>query len=144
MKVTLVRQNQAVHLEGQNEEGLRVHTDGSASIGGESKGMRPMELLLTSLGSCSSIDVITILQKMKQPLEDLRIEVEGTRKEGEIPAVFTHIHLHYHLTGALDPVKVARAISLSMETYCSVSKMLEKSVEITTEYSIHPSAAPTV
>ena len=137
MTITLERQNQAVHLQGSNAEGLTVQIDGSAAIGGENKGVRPMELMLMSLGGCSSIDVITILQKMKQPLDDLKIDVSGTRREGEIPAVFTHIHVHYHLYGDLDEAKVARAIDLSMGTYCSATKMLEKAAEITHEFTIH-------
>lgn len=136
LNITLARQNDAVHLHGFNKDQLSVSIDGSPDIGGENLGVRPMELLLMSLGSCSSMDVISILQKMKQPLEDFRVEVNGKRREGEIPAVFTHIHLHYFLKGNLDDSKVARAIDLSMGTYCSVTKMLEKSVDITHEFTI--------
>lgn len=138
MNITLQRQNDAVHFEGRNAEGLTVQIDGSASVGGEDQGVRPMELMLMSLAGCSSIDVVSILKKMKQPLQDMRIEVRGDREAGAIPAVFTAIHLHYHVYGNLDPGKVEKAIHLSMTKYCSATKMLEKAAPITHEYTIHP------
>lgn len=128
--------NDAVHLQGRNEDGLTVSMDGSDSIGGENLGVRPMELLLMSLGSCSSMDVLSILAKMKQQVDSYKVEVNGTRREGEVPAVFTKIHVHYLLTGDLAEDKVSRAIQLSMEKYCSVTKMLEASVEITHGFEI--------
>ncbi len=140
MKVTLKRLNSALHFEGKNEEGNTVLIDGLSDFGGEGKGCRPMELLLVSLASCSSMDVVSILKKMRQPLEDLRVEAEGERVTGEIPAVFKKIHIRYIVTGNLNPEKVTTAISKSMDKYCSVSKMLEKSVEITWSYQIEPGA----
>ena len=95
-----------------------------------------MELLLMSFAGCSSIDIITYLKKMRQELIDFDVQVEGFREENAIPAVFTKIHIHYILTGQLKPSKVEKAISLSLEKYCSVSKMLEKAAEITCSYEI--------
>lgn len=136
MKINLERVNNAVHLHGSNQDGLTVSMDGSDAIGGENLGVRPMELLLMSLGSCSSMDVLSILAKMKQEVDSYRVEVDGTRQEGEVPAVFTKIHVQYFLSGKLEKEKVARAIQLSMEKYCSVTKMLEASVEITHGFDI--------
>jgi putative redox protein len=136
MKIEIERQNNAYHMIAANEEGNTVSVDGSPEIGGEGKGVRPMQLLLSGIGSCSAIDVISILKKQKQDLRDLKITVNGEREEGKIPAVFTKIHLHFHLYGDLNEAKVARAIQLSMEQYCSVSKMLEKSAEITYDHEI--------
>ncbi len=136
MTVKLSRVNDAVHLEGANVDGLSVQMDGSPDIGGGNHGVRPMELLLMSLGSCSSMDVLSILAKMKEPIESYEVEVRGEREEGAVPAVFTHIHVRYRFKGALDEKKVARAIQLSMTKYCSVTIMLEKAVEITHDFSM--------
>ena len=78
MKITLKRLNDAVHFEGSNEDGNTVHIDGSPAIGGEGKGLRPMQLLLVSLGPCSSMDVVCILKKMRQRREDIQVEVKGS------------------------------------------------------------------
>lgn len=136
MNVTITRINDAVHLEGSNADGLTVHLDGSPAIGGGNKGMRPMEMLLVSLGSCSSMDVLSILAKMKQEVTDYTVEVHGDREPDKVPALFTKIHVRYRLKGDLDEKKVARAIELSMGTYCSVTKMLEKTVEITHDFVV--------
>ena len=95
-----------------------------------------MELLLMGIAGCSSIDIVMILEKMHQPLEDLEIIVDGTRAEDQIPKVFTAIHLKFIFTGALKDNKVKQAIDLSLEKYCSVSKMLEKTATISYEYEI--------
>lgn len=136
MKVTIKRIDDDFHLESTNADGLTVHTDGSPAIGGHNLAFRPMQMVLAALGSCSSIDVIHLLRKQRQALVHLEVEVEGQRAEGEIPAVFTDIHLKYLLYGPLDEKKAERACRLSMEKLCSVSKMLEKSVNITWSYEI--------
>lgn len=130
------RVNDKVHFRAFNNEGNIVSMDGSAKIGGEGKGVRPMEMVLMACAGCSSIDIVMILDKMRQKLENLDVVVEGSREEGAVPAVFTKIHLHYILSGALKDDKVKKAIDMSLDKYCSVSKMLEKSVEITSSYEI--------
>jgi putative redox protein len=136
MQITLQRINQAVRFEGANSAGNKVIVEGSPDIGGEGQGMRPMEVLLVSLASCSSMDVVAILKKMRQPLEDLRIEANGERSTGEVPAVFKKIHLQFYLKGPLRPDRVEEAIRLSVEKYCSVSRMLAKTADITWGYQI--------
>jgi putative redox protein len=136
MKVKIQRIDDAFYLESTNEDGLRVYMDGSPAVGGHNLAFRPMQMVLAALGSCSSIDVIYLLNKQRQPLEHLEVELEGQRAEGEVPAVFTDIHVKYILYGALPEKKVERACRLSMEKLCSVSKMLENSVNITWSYEI--------
>ncbi len=136
MTVNLHRLDNAFHLQATNEEGLTVETDGSVAIGGQNAGMRPMQLVLAAVGSCSSIDVILLLQKQRQDLQDIRIAVTGTRREEE-PRLFTAIHVAYTLVGAIDEKKAERACRLSMEKMCSVSLMLKAGgVEITWEYKV--------
>lgn len=136
MKVSLRRLNDAVHFEGLNTTGQVVHTDGSDAAGGTNQGFRPMELLLMGLGSCSAIDVVLILKRMRQEIGEMRIEVEGDRDSEETPSVFRKIHVHFEFTGDLDPDKVERAIKLSMEKYCSATRMLEQMAAITHSFEI--------
>ena len=136
MKIRLKRLNDAVHFESTNEDGLSLQFDGTPEVGGEGKGVRPMEGVLMSLAACSSIDVVDILKKMRQSLTHLEVEVEGKRAEDQVPKVFTDIHLHYILGGDLKEEKVARALELSVTKYCSVIKMLEQTVKVTYDYKI--------
>ena len=123
-------------MEGENEEGNTIEMDGSPAIGGVGKGARPMQVLLMSLAGCSSIDVINILNKQKQKVDDYNVEVTAERREGEVPSLFKTIHLHYILKGDLDEKKVERAIVLSADKYCSVSKILEPTAEITWGFEV--------
>ena len=128
--------NKAVHMKATNEDGAAIHIDGSSIVGGENNGFRPMQLLLAGLGSCSSIDIISILKKQKQPLEDIRVLVDGEREKDKTPSLFKDIHIHFILQGNLDEKKVKRAVDLSMNTYCSVTKTLEKTAKITYSFEI--------
>ena len=136
MQIEIKRVNDAVHLEAVNEQGVVVHMDGSPDIGGHDLGARPMQMILMGLGGCTSMDVLSMLYKMRNNVEDYRVTVKGDRDTGNIPAVFTHIHIHFFFKGQLNEEHVKKAISLSMEKYCSVSKMLEKTAEITHSYEI--------
>lgn len=135
MKIKIERLNHPFHLKSTNEDGFSVETDASEEVGGQNAGMRPMQLLLSSLGTCSSIDVISILIKQKQELTGYEVEMTSSRRN-EIPATFENIHLHFKFKGSLDEAKVKRAIQLSMEKYCSVTRHLESLANITTSYEI--------
>ena len=135
MNITLHKVNDAVHFEGtSNTTSVKVHIDGSPDIGGEGLGVRPMELVLMALGSCSALDLVSILKKQRQQIDDMSISVAGERREA-IPNVFTRIHLSFTLKGAIDPVKAEKAAELAVKKYCSVHDMLAASgIDIT--YSI--------
>jgi putative redox protein len=136
MKVVLKRLNDACHLEARNEQGAIIHADGAPEIGGKNLGFRPMQLLLAGIGSCSCMDIISILQKQKQTLDELEVSVDGDREKNKTPSLFEKIHVHFHLTGHLDEDKVKRAVDLSMKTYCSVARILEKTAVITYTFEI--------
>lgn len=136
MNITINRLNDAYHFEATNDTGNTLIMDGSPSIGGENKGFRPMQALLTSLGGCSAIDVIMILKKSREPVEDIKIELTSERHEDRVAKTFKKIHVHYILKGQLNPKKVKRAVDLSMETYCSVGLMLQKACDITHSFEI--------
>jgi putative redox protein len=135
MKVELKRVNDAVHFEASAPSStVKVHIDGSPEIGGQGLGVRPMEMVLMALASCSSLDLVSILKKQKQDLKDFSVSVEGERRE-QLPPVFTKIHMFFTLTGDIDPAKADRAAELAVKKYCSVHDMLAAGgVDIT--YSI--------
>lgn len=132
MKINLKRLNDNYLFETKNERGDVVLLDNKSED--EPKGSSPMDLLLRGIAGCSSIDVVMILKKQQHELEDLQVEVEGFREDGAIPNVFKKIQLDFILKGDVPVAKVERAVKLSMDKYCSVSKMLEKAAEIA--YSI--------
>ena len=115
--------------------GHKAVLDGPQSLGGKNEGLRPMELILGGLAGCSAFDILSILKKSKQPVEDIQVEIKANRRE-EVPKIFTDIHLSYKVTGKISEKQLQRAINLSVEKYCSVSKMLEPKVKITTSYLI--------
>lgn len=122
---------------GSTEGGHGVILDGSQSDDLDGRlGASPMEMLLLGLGGCSGIDVVHILERMRQLVEDCQVEVSAERAE-EPPRVFTNIHMIYTVTGAgLTMSKVEEAVRLTAEKYCSASIMLAKAAEITREIKI--------
>ena len=121
---------------GESDSGHSIVMDSGPDSGGRDLGVRPMEMLLLGLGGCTSIDVVSILKKSRQPISDCEVEIEAERAP-EIPKVFTRIHVHFVVSGrGLDPAKVARAVELTSTKYCSASIMLEKAAEITHDFEI--------
>lgn len=103
---------------------------------GRSPGPSPMEMMLMGAGGCSAIDVVHILQKGREAIEDCVVELEAERAEQD-PKVFTRIHMHFVVKGrGLAANKVERAIALSLEKYCSASVMLAKSAKITHDFEV--------
>ena len=136
MKITLSRLNEALHLQAANDTNNTISMDGAPDMGGENLGMRPMQLLLASLGGCSSIDVLDILKKMKQEVIAYDVEIVGEREKVGDVNLFKKINMHFILTGNLDNDKVERAIHLSTTKYCSVAKMIDGVAQITTSLEI--------
>ncbi len=126
-------------LEAFNAKGNRVAIDASPDIGGQDQGVRPMELLLAGLGGCSGIDVMNILRKQKYSVEDLRIEVEAERDTDGTPALFRSIRVDFQYSGDAPESKLERAVSLSMDKYCSVARILEQTARIEHTFSKTPS-----
>ena len=135
MRVMLRRANDAVHFVAETGGGGRVPIDGAPAIGGQGLGARPMELLLAGLAGCSAMDVLGILRKQRQTVDDLTVAVEGERAPGE-PSVFTRIHVHFAVRGPTDGDAVARAVALSMDKYCSAARVLERSAVISYSHTL--------
>lgn len=132
-KITL---REGVSFLGETDSGHAVLMDGAPEAGGKNLGPRPMEMILLGLGGCTAFDVVLILRKSRQPITDCQVNIESQRAMAD-PKVFTHIHLHFIVTGKeLDPQQVERAINLSAEKYCSASMMLKNTVKITHDYEI--------
>lgn len=124
--------NEDVNFEGITESGNRVVMDSAQILG-----PKPMELVLMGLGGCTSYDVVSILKKARQQIEDVECQLRANRAE-TIPTVFTDIHIHFVVKGKnLNEERVKKAIELSAEKYCSASRMLEDGgVKITHDYEI--------
>ena len=135
MKGTVTLQEGSTFI-GVAGSGHRVTMDVAPEVGGQNLGLRPMEMVLLGLGGCTAIDVLHMLRKGRQPITDMRVELDAERAD-DVPKVFTRIHLHFVLTGAgLDPHKIERAINLSASKYCSASMMLNKTAEMTHDFEI--------
>ncbi len=123
------------NFEAMNADGKTAMIDGPPSLGGENKGVRPMEMVLMGLAGCSSMDLLLILQKQRQSPEDIDVTVKGTRVDA-VPAVYSDIHMHFEVSGEVTEKKLQKAADLSVEKYCSVVKMLEPTVKITHSVSL--------
>jgi putative redox protein len=116
--------------DGKSQSGHILHFDASAD---HHAGMSPMEAVLTALCGCTSMDVVSILQKKREPLTSLTVAADA-EQAAEPPRVFTRIHLTYKIHGNVSRKAAEDAVALSKNKYCSVSKMLEKAAAI--DYSI--------
>lgn len=110
--------------------------DGAPDAGGRNLAPRPMELVLAGTGGCSAFDVVMILERGRQKISGCDVKLSAERSDSD-PKVFTHIHMHFILTGTdLKSEAVERAIRLSAEKYCSASIMLAKTAVITHDFEI--------
>lgn len=131
MKVNVSRKGN-LHFEARNASGNIVHIDGSE----EKKGMRPMELLLTAMGSCTAFDAVLILEKQRQVIKDFSVEVIGKRPDEGYPKPYEAIHLVFTLEGTIDREKAERALNLAVEKYCSVSATFRPETAISYELKL--------
>jgi putative redox protein len=103
----------------------------------EWSGLKPSDLLLLAAASCSAYDVVMILKKQREPLQSLDVTCAGTQQP-DPPYAFTALHLHYIAHGPVNEAKLARAIALSEEKYCSVVNTLRPTVAVTHDYELAP------
>ncbi|VAW65146.1 Protein YhfA [hydrothermal vent metagenome] len=121
---------------GESSSGHSIVMDGAEDSGGRNLAARPMEMVLMGMGGCTAFDVVMILKKARQPIEDCIVELSAERSD-EIPKVFTRIHVHYVVKGrGLSEKQVEKAINLTAEKYCSVSIMLSATVELSHDFEI--------
>jgi putative redox protein len=133
----VVKQLEGITFVGKTDSKHWITMDGPESFGGSDAGIRPKELLLLSLAGCTGADVAAILQKKRAVYENLEIRISAESTDTH-PKVYTKINLEYIITGnEIKEKDFVRAIELSQNTYCGVTAMLSKSIEITYTYKIN-------
>lgn len=131
MKISLNRVNKDYLFEAISSNNLKVLMDNKSKSEGKVEGISPMEVLLMGVAGCSSIDVVSILNKQRINPIALRMEVEGIRDASAVPAPFQGINVTLFLEGEdITPEKAKRAAQLSFDKYCSVSKSLDPNIII--------------
>ena len=130
MKIDIKRLNNEYLLQAENDCGGIVRMDSRSEAGGKNQAMTPMQLLLAAIGGCSTIDLLSILEKQRQIVDNISVEVDGDKVKRQDYNYYKTIVLLFKLKGSIDPQKALRAIDLSLHKYCSVSKALEYSSDI--------------
>jgi putative redox protein len=131
-----IKYTDGMQFVGEAGSGHAIVMDGDAEFGGNNTGLRPMELLLIGIGGCSGMDVVSILKKKRQGVSSLEINVDGV-KAGEHPKKFEKINIEFVIKGKnISEEAVKRAISLSMDKYCSVKATLEGTAGISYSHKV--------
>lgn len=128
--IASVEWKEGMLFEGRSQSGHTIKFDATDN---HASGPSPMEVVLAALCTCTSVDVVSILEKKREPLAGLTVSANA-EQAAQPPRVFTRIHLTYRIHGPVTKKAAEDAVSLSKNKYCSVSKMLEKAAEVT--YSI--------
>ena len=136
MKAT-IKWVDGVSFVGESGSGHSIVLDGAADAGGRNIGLRPLESMLIGIGTCSAFDIVNILRKGRQAVYGCRVELEAERADA-VPSVFTRIEMRFVVTGRdIDPKRVARAIDLSADKYCSATAMMRAAgVEVSHGYEV--------
>ncbi|MBS1579540.1 MAG: OsmC family protein [Bacteroidetes bacterium] len=124
IKVELQRVDDAFAFEAKDAANHIIKFDAAKEIGGNNSGVRPMQTLLMSLGSCSGIDIVSILKKQKQTINSFNIIIEGEREQGKEPALWKYVKVVFKFDGNVDAEKARKACALSIDKYCSVAATL--------------------
>ena len=137
-----VRLVDGVRFQVTSGSGHTTFTDGPPEEGGKNLGMRPMEMVLLGMGGCTAFDIVQILRKRRHEPQLVEIEMEAERAD-EVPKVFTAIHLKYRVRGeGIKQREVQRAIDLSLEKYCSATRMLAATAEVSYEFELLDASTP--
>lgn len=126
--VSLERKDNCTVFEAVNASGYSINIDGINTSGGTS--VSPVEMLVQAAGACSGVDVLEILKSDSQKIEEFKMQVSATRDMSETPAYLRTLQIDYEITGDILPEKLKRAITLSLEKYCTVGKTLEAFAKI--------------
>jgi putative redox protein len=107
-----------------DEAGQTITMDIPVDQGGHGNGVRPMQALLSALGGCSAVDIVMILKKQKETIEQFEMVIDGERQVGKEPALWETIHIVFKLKGTMSQERAEKACALSMDKYCSVAATL--------------------
>lgn len=131
-----IKQVDGLKLSGKDDSGHEITIDTNMEYGGHDSGPAPMKLLLLALGGCTLMDVISICNKMKVDYNNMTVQVNGERRD-QHPKTFKSIEIKYIVYGKNpDKSKIKKAIDLSIEKYCSIHEMLEKTASISSSLEI--------
>lgn len=120
-----------------NPSGHSVLIDASEEHGGNSSGLTPKAMMLSSLAGCSGLDVVSFLKKMRAEVANFKIIVHGELTD-EHPKYYQKVTVEYHFTGSdLQEDKINKAVNLSIEKYCGVMEMFRQFADVTTEVYLH-------
>ena len=129
-KVTTTWKNKML-LESDNPLGKNLLMESGPDSGGSNQGLSPKALMLSSLGGCTGLDLLSLLKKMRVEIEDFKVIVNGELTE-EHPKYYDKVSIDYYFTGTdLNEEKIKKAVSLSEERYCGVIKMFRAFAELT-------------
>ena len=136
MKIQITRTNENVLFEVKNGTSTSAFVDGSPEIGGVDGGIRPMEMVLAAVATCSAFEIVSILKKQRQTITVFTITVEGKRIKKETSNPFSEIHVVFNLEGEIDPKKANRAADLAINKYCSAKASLHPDIKVTFETNV--------
>lgn len=131
MKIDLTRTNNNVLFKVENSDGASAYIDGSIDIGGVNGGLRPMEMVLAAVATCSAFEIVNIFKKQRQTIKNFSITVDGQREKKESSKPFSKIHVVFSLSGNIDAKKANRAADLAINKYCSAKASLHPDIEVT-------------
>jgi putative redox protein len=126
IEINLNRKDGDFGFEATDAAGHTIKMDTSPESGGVNYGVRPMQVLLMGMGGCSGIDIVMILKKQRQTIENFSMKLEGEREQGKEPSLWENVKIVFELTGTIDYDKAFRACELSMNKYCSVAETLRR------------------
>lgn len=122
--IVLKRVDDAFAFEASDTNNHSLRMDAAEAIGGHNSGFRPMQTLLTALGGCSGVDIVSILQKQRQKIDSFEMQIDGEREQGKEPSLWKEIRILFSFTGEVDREKAEKACALSVDKYCSVAATL--------------------
>jgi putative redox protein len=129
--------NGRLTFTGNADSGFEVPLGSYPEVGGDDDGFRPMELMALSLAGCTAMDVISILTKKRQEVNDFRVKVKADRSD-QHPKVFTRATIEYHVSGNdIQENAVIRSLELSADSYCPAQAMLGEVIPLELCYLIY-------
>ncbi len=121
-----------MHFESSANDHI-IHIDKLPAHGGEDKGPRPKQLMLSALGGCTGMEIISILDKMRLKIDEMEIDVAGELTDGQ-PKMYKSVHMIFKIKSFnSDKLKIERAINLSVDKYCGVVAMFRQFAKVTFE-----------
>jgi putative redox protein len=137
MKITIHRASGSTFIA-KGDSNHWVVIDSVKQFGGSEAASKPMEMLLMSLGGCTAMDIESLINKMRTPVDEFQIYIQAEQRE-EHPRIFTAIQITFVFKGKnLNETNIAKAVKLSQEKYCPVTAMLRQSVDIRYNIQYNP------